>query len=425
MPLLLDGFAASQGAVVDTSQDNGMLNATVISEAGFGDPIGEFKVNSSSSSEGFQALQNENVHINMSSRRIRPQEARSLRDAGAGNMIDVGQEHIIAADSIAVIVHPNNPVQSISLETLDLIFSGNITNWSELGGSSAPITVFGRESGSGTASVFEEKIFAASGRRKSSFVREINTSQEMSRVVSSDPNAIGYVGTAFVRGAKALDIVSSCGIRTSPTSFLAKTEEYPLQRRLYFYNRADNLTFEAQDLIDYAVSSEADNIITKAGFVDLGVRRLAMDNAGTRMQDLIQSTTDPFELGLMREMLVDMFQWDRLSTTFRFSSGSSRLDGKAQVDLQRLVEYLQLQPQGTEVSLVGFTDGDGAFEANRALSVGRAQQVVDAIQLFAGPQLEKISFVAKGYGEMAPVACNDTLDGKRINRRVEVWIRKP
>nr|WP_272874389.1 phosphate ABC transporter substrate-binding/OmpA family protein [Pseudaestuariivita rosea] len=425
MPLLLQGFAANQDAVVDTKEQGGTMEATVIGEAGFGDELAKYILRPSSSTEGFRDLRDDSVEINMSSRRILPAEARSLRDAGAGNMIDVGQEHIVAVDSISVIVHPNNPIQSISLQNLDLIYSGNITNWAEIGGPSAPITVYGRETGSGTAAVFEEKIFSASGRSKSNFVRSVDNDQEVSRLVNADPGAIGYVGSAFVRGAKPLDIQASCGITTSPTSFLAKTEEYPLQRRLYLYNRADNLSFEGQDLIDFAISSEADSLVAKAGFVDLGVRRLAMDSAGSRMRDLIQSTNDPFELGLMREMLVDMFQWDRLSTTFRFSSGSSRLDGKAQVDLQRLVTYLQTQPEGTEVAFVGFTDSDGAFEANRALSVGRAQQVAETIQIFAGPQLGKIEFTAKGYGEMAPVACNDTLDGKRINRRVEVWVRKP
>ena len=225
-------------------------------------------------------------------------------------------------------------------------------------------------------------------------------------------------------GAKPLDLVNRCGITSSPNAFSAKTEEYPLNRRLYLYSRADNLTVEAQDFLDFAISEGADGVVAKSGFINLGIERIAQDTTGGRMRDLIQNTTDPFELGLMREMLVEMLQWDRLSTTFRFASGSSVMDGKAQLDLKRLVNYLKTLPSGSQVAIVGFTDSDGAFEANRALSVGRALGVAEAIDLAAGSELSGIDFVAKGYGELSPTACNDTQLGKAINRRVEVWVRK-
>lgn len=94
-------------------------------------------------------------------------------------------------------------------------------------------------------------------------------------------------------------------------------------------------------------------------------------------------------------------------------------------DLPRLAGYLAEQPAGTEVALVGFTDSDGAFEGNMALGETRARQVAAEIEALAGPQLANIKFQALGYGELMPAACNDTREGKRINRRVEVWIRNP
>ncbi|MHA3916430.1 phosphate ABC transporter substrate-binding/OmpA family protein [Halovulum sp. GXIMD14793] len=426
MPLLLSGFAGEVNGIAEEVEKTGPVTTTrLVGDSGFGDEIGTFTVSSTSSSDAFRELRDKGTNIGMSSRRIEPQEARSLRDRGAGNMIALDQEHVIAVDSILVVVNHDNPVDTLSMEQIDRIYAGQITNWSQVGGSNQPIVVYGRDEGSGTRSVFEARVFAASGRSTSNAVRVADDNESLAAAVASDANAIGYVGHAFVRGSKPVNIADTCGIVTSANSFAAKTEEYPLQRRLYLYNRADNATETVSNFIDYVQSAKADGVISKSGFINLGVERVTQDTSNDRMRLLIENTTDPFEFGLMRELLVDMFQWDRLSTTFRFASGSSQLDGKALLDLQRLAEYLKTQPDGTEVALVGFTDSDGAFDANRALSIGRAQQVADTIRAQVGGQLSNVRFSFKGFGELAPTACNTSLDGKRINRRVEVWIRKP
>ena len=104
------------------------------------------------------------------------------------------------------------------------------------------------------------------------------------------------------------------------------------------------------------------------------------------------------------------------------------LDGaqavRRRLDLDRLVSYLERVPAGTEVKFVGFTDSVGAFEANRNLSFGRADAVLDEVRAAAGGRLDHVQFATTGYGEVAPSACNVTDRGKAINRRVEVWISK-
>lgn len=426
MPLLISGFAAQNGGITESVEQSGAISVTnLVGEGGFGDPIGTFSVSSTSSADAFAALQDKNTQIGMSSRRILPAEARRLRDVGGGNMIDLRQEHVVAVDSLSVVVNHQNPIGTISLADVDRIYSGLVTNWSELGGPNQPITVFGRASDTGSRAVFDSRIFSESGRSVSDAVVEKATDQEIAAAVNADPYAIGYVGFANVRGTKPVNVAGNCGISSHPDSFSSKTEEYPLQRRLYLYNRGDNLTDTAQNFIDYATSENADGVVAKSGFINLGVERVTQDTSNDRMQLLIENTTDPFEFGLMRDLLVDMFRWDRLSTTFRFASGSNQLDGKAILDLERLVTYLKQHPEGTEVSFVGFTDSDGVFEANRNLSIARAQQVSATVQELVATQLPGVTFSFKGFGELAPTSCNDTLEGKRINRRVEVWIRKP
>lgn len=427
MPLLMTGYANTLGAEVDlrNGSNAGEIYAEVIGDEGFGDTIGEFLVASKSSSAAFPALENKTAHIGMASRRITRAEAKALKAAGAGNMVKASSERVVAVDNIVVIVHPDNPVDTVSISDLAAIYAGQITNWKQLGGADMPIKVYSRSEGSGTRAIFENTVFEETQGNIGSDVTLVPGNNEMASSVNLEPGGIGYVGYAFQRGAKPLNLKNQCGITVSPSTFAAKTEEYPMGLRLYFYSREDNLPDAGREFLNYAMSKNADGVIAKSGFIDLGVEQIKQDFTGTRMQEIIENTTDPFELGLMRELLVEMLQWDRLSTTLRFKSGSSRLDQKALNDVERLITYLETLPLGTEVAVVGFTDSDGAFEANRALSQSRSAEAAQTIQVIGEDRLKNVKFVSKGFGELSPSACNTSAAGKSINRRVEVWVRVP
>lgn len=425
MPLLISGYASflDAEASIVTTEKQGEILANFIGDGGFGDELGSYLVTSTSSGDAFKTLLDGSAQIGMASRRIKPDEARSLRDTGAGNMVSVSQEHIIAVDSLVVITHPNNPVQELTMEQLAGIYKGEITNWSEVGGDDATISMISRQDGSGTRSVFEDRVFGDSQPTLVSSAQIANDNSTMAAMVNDDVNAVGFVGYAFQRGAKALTLINECGISMTPDAFSAKTEEYALQRRLYLYNRADNLEAATAEFINYAISEDADGVIAKSGFINLGIKSRAQPLDGDRARMLLNPAVDPFEGGVMREMLGQMVGYDRLSTTFRFRTGSSKLDERGRVDMARLADYLEDMPVGTKVTFVGFTDSVGTFENNRALSIGRADQVMAELAAVGGDRLAGIEFSSSGYGEIAPSACNSAEDGRSINRRVEVWIQ--
>ena len=425
MPLLLAGYAGSLGAEVTQTATGGggQFLAEMVGDEGFGDPLGSYLVTSTSSNGAFGALLDQTAGIGMSARRILPDEARALRADGAGNMISPDQEHIIAVDSLVVITHPNNPVQSITLDQLRDIYSGAITNWADVGGSNAPITLFSREADSGTRGVFENGVFGENPPSLPGSTEIKTDNNEMAASVNADVNAIGFVGYAFQRGASALTLISDCGISMVPDAFSARTEEYALQRFLYLYTREDIGSEGTAEFIEYAGSNQADVVIAKAGFIDLGIDRRPQMIDGARAAQLSDSSADAYESGFMREMLLEMVNYDRLSTTFRFRTGSQELDLRGRLNLERLADYLETQPSGTEVLFAGFTDSVGAFDSNRSLSVGRADQVMAELQNYAGSRLSGISMSTTGYGEIAPSACNTSDNERQINRRVEVWIK--
>jgi phosphate transport system substrate-binding protein len=424
MPLLISGYAGFLGAEATVTEAGGQKQffAELVADEGFGDPVGSYLVDSAGSIDAFRKLLDRSAQIGMSSRRIRPNEARALRDDGAGNMVDPANEHIVAVDSLVVITHPENPVDTLTINQLRDIYSGKITNWSAVGGNDASIAVHNRIEGTGTREVFEERLFGDDVPTAPVNAKITGNSIEMAASVNANPNGIGFVGYAFQRGAKPLTLINECGISMTPDTFSARAEEYALQRFLYLYNREDTLDQKSADFVNYVTSDAADQVITKAGFIDLSIARQQQTTDSDRAKQLINQNVDAFEDGVMGEMLTQMAAYDRLSATFRFRTGSSRLDTRGLLNLERLANYLQDQPDGTKVLLVGFTDDVGAFDSNRQLSVGRAQQVLDTLQDFAGDRLGGISLEATGYGEVAPSACNTTENGRAINRRVEIWI---
>jgi phosphate transport system substrate-binding protein len=296
-------------------------------------------------------------------------------------------------------------------------------NWSEVGGDDAPIQVVDRSTDSGTRGVFESRLFgdAVPAVPSGAIIASDNT--EVAAIVNDDLTAIGFVGYAFQRGAKPVVLVNECGLSMIPDAFSARTEEYALQRFLYLYNRADLTGQDGADFVNYAVSAEADDVIGKAGFIDLGVDRRAQPLDGDRAKQLLDPSVDDYEGGIMRGMLSQMVDYDRLSTTFRFRTGSSNLDPRGRLNRSRLADYLETQPDGTNVLFVGFTDDVGPFDSNQNLSKGRAQQVMAELRSYAGDRLTGVEMDASGYGEVAPSACNTSENGRGINRRVEVWIQ--
>ncbi len=423
MPLLLEGLAVDLGAANDMqTAGRGNTFATFVADNGFGDELSSFQVRAEDSRAAFQSLMAQEADIALSSRRIVPDEARALRDAGAGNMVSPEQEHIIGVDSLIVITHPDNPVEVLTMQQLADIYSGRITNWSQVGGLDAPITVMQRREGTGTRDVFMDRVFGGEDPRLlwSVLVRD---SGQMAVLVNGNKNAIGYVGYAFQRGAKPTTLIDECGLTMTPDAFSARTEEYALQRRLYLYNRADISNDMASKLIDFSTSQDADFVISKAGFIGLGIDRRPQSSDDNRAKAMLSTSADAYERRISLDMIEQMEQYDRLSTTFRFRTASSNLDERGRVDMETLIDYVEALDSQARMLIVGFTDNVGQFDSNRVLSERRASEVMGELQAAGQGRLDNVEMSAVGYGEIAPSGCNQTDEGRRINRRVEIWIQ--
>lgn len=425
MPLLIEGYAGVFDGAIEAVRNNEVEKVlAVVDDGGFGDRKAQFRILTSITSDAFANLVGRSTEIGMASRAIPDAQADILAKTGAGDMRSAANEHIVALDSIVVIAHPDNPVGAITMSQLRDIYSGKITNWAEVGGRNAQINVVNRMAGTSTRQVFEDLVFAESDVGVPAKQSVVDSFEDVALTTRQNEDALAYVPIAYIGGAKPLDLVSACGITMTPDPFSIRTEDYNLGRFLYLYTRQDTLSPEGADFLDFIKSNDAANVILKAGYIDLGVDRQSQDLTGERAALLLEESATFVEEDAKQDMLRALVRNDRLSSTFRFETGSDRLTDRAQLNLERLVDYAADLPSGSRLTFVGFADSIGDFQNNLLLSEARANRVLTAFDSLPAANGNDIIVRARGFGELAPTSCNDTDEGRSLNRRVEVWIEK-
>lgn len=165
-----------------------------------------------------------------------------------------------AIDGVAIIVHASNPVNSITKAQLKDIFSGDITNWKQVGGNDAPITLYIREDGSGTREVFEEQILGKIAPSNKANV--FNSNGAMKTAVGQDSNAIGYIGIGYLDPSVKGLIVDGM----MPTQENTADGSYTVSRLLYMNTKGEPSGLTGL-FIDYIYSGDGKDIITKAGYI--------------------------------------------------------------------------------------------------------------------------------------------------------------
>ena len=170
-------------------------------------------------------------------------------------------ETVLCYDGIAVIVNPENTVEDLTLEQIAAIYTGEIKNWSEVGGSDAEIVLIGREAGSGTRSGFEEIVEV---KDKCQYRQELSSTGDVITTVAQNPGAIGYASLASVKDT--VKAVKVGGV--TPSEATVKDGTYAIQRPFVLATKTDaKLNDAAQAFFDYVTSADANEIIVAAGVV--------------------------------------------------------------------------------------------------------------------------------------------------------------
>lgn len=209
-----------------------------------------FTYNPTGSGTGITAVSEGRCDIGLSSRDLKDEEKEAGLEATE-----------LALDGIAVIVNSENEVSDLSLEDIKAIYTGEITNWSELGGADGEIVLIGREAGSGTRDGFES---ITETEEQCAYRQELTSTGDVITTVSNNPNAIGYASLAAVDDT--VKAVSVDGVAPSEDTISDGT--YKIQRPFMLVTKTDGeLSEAAQKFFDYATSAEAADIISEAGAV--------------------------------------------------------------------------------------------------------------------------------------------------------------
>jgi len=231
-------------------------------------PEVRISVTGGGSGTGIAAMINGTVDMANASRAMKQEEISAAQANGIEPM-----EHVVAGDAIAIVVHPSNPLDRLTLGQISDIYTGKITNWSQVGGEDRPIVLLSRESNSGTYVYFLENVIRL-GDNESDLLFSPDTllmpsSEGISSEVRDNPNAIGYDGLGYVTPdqkvlAVALDV---SGPHVLPSVETVNDGSYPISRPLYMYTAGEPVG-DRKAYLDW-ILSEGQALVSELGFVPL------------------------------------------------------------------------------------------------------------------------------------------------------------
>ncbi len=243
--------SSSQNATVSTDGSTSMEKVIGYLSESYMEENKNIKVtyNPTGSGSGIQAVSEGRCDIGLSSRDLKDDEKQTL------------DQTVVAIDGIAIIVNPENNVENLSVEQIAKIYTGEITNWSEVGANDAPIVLIGREAASGTRDGFEA---ITNTKDKCQYGQELTSTGDVIQTVASNPNAIGYASLASVKDTVKVVNVDN----VAPSKETIQDGSYKIQRDFVLVTKKDTpLSPEAQKFFDFATSKDADTLIEQAGAI--------------------------------------------------------------------------------------------------------------------------------------------------------------
>lgn len=423
LPRLVGGFAQTKSMAIEVGFDETAGSMVLRLGESAADPT-VVKLSLSSTTRAFDDLLTGRAAIIVTSRRATASEAERFEAAGVGDIRNPRNETVIALDGLGIVVSPENGLTSLSIEDVVRIVSGEVTDWSEVGGPSGPISVHLPPNGEDAFEAFAEEILRPRRLRAAREAIRTSAGEQLSALVAADPRAIGLVPLSQSGDTRVLSLELSCGLLAEADLFSVKAEEYPLGRRIYMYQRNPGVRPLADDLFTYAQTPSGQSGVDEVGFFDQEITDRTVNQQGLRFVSAIVSEQDGAQLAQLQEMAAGVQKATRMSTTLRFNSGSSDLDTKALTDIDRLAAEINRPGfRFKEILLLGFTDNVGRGDVNQIVANDRAEEVRERLIAAIGLNPNGLALNTIGYGPIAPVGCNDEVSGREANRRVEVWVR--
>jgi phosphate transport system substrate-binding protein len=258
--LALAGFARADGKLVIKGSDTlgAKLVPTLAEEYKAKNPGVSFEIAAEGSTTGIAAVIDKTAQIGMSSRRAKATEMSAATAKG----VEL-KPTVVAYDGMAAIVNAGNPVSKLSKKQVEQIFAGDITDWSAVGGKPGKISIYTRNTSSGTYS--DWKDLAMNKRDYAGSSQKMAGNEQIAAEVAKNPSGIGYVGLAYI-AADGIKVVPVDGI--SPNKETVQNHKYPYARPTFYYTNGQP-NGEAAKFLEFTLSDEGQKIAEKIGFVSI------------------------------------------------------------------------------------------------------------------------------------------------------------
>jgi phosphate transport system substrate-binding protein len=414
LPGLIDGYAQTLDANVHFTEE-----FIRVSDAD-NQPLAHISVDVATPSESFEWLADGVVDVIFTDKSPSRAQREMIEGAGGGDLRSLERERIIGVTGLVALKHPDNALAFVTPAQIAAIVGGVTTNWADVGGTDAPITIYALAEAAEISAVTARNILEPNNIGQRAAVTVLASQEEIKAAVANDPNGIAVVRYDADMADGVLPISGTCGIVASPSEFTLKAEEYPLSDRLFAYSHLLPGRY-GREFVDFLDGETVDDLVSSSGFVDLSV----ITQEQTQQIAVIEATMvdhgDSYEVSLMSDLIEQMADFDRASTTLRFRGSSDAVDNRGQRDLTRILDYVSSNDVDT-IMLVGYTDNQGDFDANIRLAEDRGYIIEDELKRAdRSGALSGVDIEVQGYGALNPIACNDSADGRAVNRRVEVW----
>lgn len=421
LPALVERFAAAQGWSVERSDDGGTPAFGLREE---GREVLRLALRLTTTEDGIADLLGGEADLAVLGRAPLPREEALLADAGLG---EGGELRLrpLARGALVAATGPGQRVGRIALGDLARVYAGEVTSWAELGGEDLPIRAHLGPPGSALAQAFEAEVMEAAGLSLSPAVRRHPDEAALEAAVAADPQALGLLPFERFGEAQPLALVGRCRLPWAPRAAAVRSGDYPLTVPVALLQPMRRLPEAAQGFVDWLATPEAQLVLRRAGVVGTEAVPIPWAEQGERLAGAIQAAGPEVPLRELQRLVRVLGPFTRLSTTFRFESGT-RLDPLSRGLVLRLAQDLAAGRQaGRTLVLAGFSDGRGPAAENRALSLARAEAVEAALlEALGGALPPGVRLRVHAFGEALPIGCDTAGEGPwgaEANRRVELW----
>jgi len=317
----------------------------------------------------------------------------------------VPNQYLIALDGIVAMVHPTNPIQFLTIQEIQEIFSGKVKQWS-FSEESKEIHIYTPETTSDLYHVFQEEFLEGKPIKAT---KEFEDLDALSRHLHKDPYGIGLCSMPFIYDNQPLAIADHEIDPVRPGYFSVSIDSYLMIRKIYLNTILVSAAEYTLPFVNFVQSSKGQEIVKQCGYVDCTVKAL-----GSR-RELWQK---PFNKPVFDKLVKITRQSQKLSTNFYFESNACQLTSESSQKLKQLITWLRRKNGMLKIYVVGYSDSRGSYRQNCLVALKRAETVAREMKI-SGIYVDEIVTACEEF----PIASNQTETGRLKNRRVEIWVQ--